>query len=383
MQRLSYPLMLLFLFLAFSFHASAEEIKIGVSLGLTGKYGEIADMQLKGFILWQEEVNKKGGLLGRKVRLIVHDDKSDPELARSIYEALIKKDNVDLLFAPYSSEITEAIAPVVERYGYPILVSGASSDKLWQQGYRYLFGVYSPASTYASGFLKLLVLNGLKTIGVIYAYDVFSVEVARGAKTLSERLKLDLLLFETFKKDREIPEEIVKRLKELRPDALIVCGHLKESVDILKLLKKVRWYPRAYFASVGPNLDKFYEIAGRDGEGVFSSSQWEPENGLKGSLDFYKSFIRRFNKKPSYHAATAYSAGKLLEEALMRVGSLDREKIREVLSLMDTLTIIGRYKVNRSGMQINHINLTIQWQNKRREIIWPEEMATRKPIFRR
>jgi len=169
MQRVIYTIVLLASF--FPLHVSGGEIKIAGSLGLTGKYRDIADMQYKGFMLWEEEVNKKGGLLGKKVKVLIHDDRSDPETAKRLYETIIVEEKADLIFTPYSSEITEAVAPVVEQYGYPVITSGASSDRLWQKGYKNIFGLYSPASTYASGFLELLVLKGLKTIAIIYADD--------------------------------------------------------------------------------------------------------------------------------------------------------------------------------------------------------------------
>jgi branched-chain amino acid transport system substrate-binding protein len=379
MQRVIYTLVLLASF--FPLHVSGGEIKIVGSLGLTGKYRDIADMQYKGFMLWEEEVNKKGGLLGKKVKVLIHDDRSDPETAKRLYESIIVEEKADLLFAPYSSEITEAVAPVVERYGYPVITSGASSDRLWQKGYKNIFGLYSPASSYATGFLELLVLKGLKTIAILYADDAFSVEIASGTKRWAERLGLELSLYEGFKKG-EIPSHIITKLMELKPDAVIVCGHLEESINVLRSIKKKGWFPSAYFASVGPALKRFYEVMGRDAEGVFSASQWEPNNGIKGSREFYSAFIRKYRIEPSYHAASAYASGLLIEEAVRRAGSLDRDKIRNILSMMDTITPLGRFRVNKSGLQIKHMNLIIQWQKGKKEIVWPEELATSKPVWR-
>lgn len=381
MKRIIYFILITLILYVNTVFSEEKEIKIGLSLSLTGRYREMAEMQYLGFLLWEEEVNRKGGVLGRKIKLLIQDDRSDPETAKGIYHSLINKEKVDLLFSPYSSEITEAVIPVIEKEGYPLIASGASSDRLWRKGYKNIFGLYTTAGNYTAGFLELLLLKDIKKIAIIHTDDAFSLELASGTKKRAERLGLEIVLYEGFHKGEEIPEYIIKKLKDLRPDGIILGGHFEEAINMLKIFKKIKWYPKAYFASVGPALERFYKIAGKDAEGVFSASQWEPENGMPGSLEFYNAFVKRFSKEPSYHAATAYAAGMLLEEALKRTGSFDRSKIREVLSLMDIFTILGRYNVDASGKQIKHYNLVIQWQKGKKKIVWPEEVAKAKPIF--
>lgn len=108
---------------------------------------------------------------------------------------------------------------------------------------------------------------------------------------------------------------MLTEIKRLKPEAIIMAGPFEESIEMLKVLKQAGWFPRAYFASVGPALKEFYEIAGKDAEGIFSSSHWEPRNDMPSSMDFYRSFKNRFKTEPSYHSATAYTAGLVLEQA--------------------------------------------------------------------
>ena len=88
-----------------------------------------------------------------------------------------------------------------------------------------------------------------------------------------------------------------------------------------------------------------------------------PRRKTPGCNEFYNAYIQGYNEKPSYHAATAYAGGQILEAAIKKAGSLDREKIRVILSSMDAISIIGRYGVDKTGAQIKHFNLIIQWQN--------------------
>lgn len=375
-------IVLFFLVFSAAESAGAEPVKIGLTLGLTGKYAAMADMQIKGFRLWEKQVNSRGGLLGREVKIIIYDDKSDPQTAKSLYEQLILRDKVDLLFGPYSSEIADAVFPVTEKYRYPVVSSGASSDSLFEKGYRYVFGTHTPASKIITGFLELLSLNGLKSIAIIHADDPFSIRVAESTGKWAERFGLGLVLSEGFKKGRENLDEFALKAKESGAQVLIICGHLDEAVNMRLSLKRLNWFPGAYFATVGPTVTAFYDRLGNDSENVFSSTNWEPNARFPGSEEFYKAFIKAYKYIPHQQAAMAYAGGEILEAAVRKAGSINREKIRDSLAAMDAISITGRYGVERTGLQLKHFNFIIQWQKGKKEIVWPEEIRTARPVFK-
>ncbi|MCP3901328.1 MAG: amino acid ABC transporter substrate-binding protein [Desulfobacteraceae bacterium] len=362
---------------------TGETLKIGASLSLTGKYAQMGKMQKKGFDLWVNSVNKEGGILGKEVKFIILDDQSSKETAKAIYNNHIKELKVDFLIGPYSSAISEAILPIAEKYKYPILLSGASADRLWEKGYRYAFGVYTPASKYTVGFLQMLVMNELKNIAIVSVDDSFSTSLSKNTIKWAKRLHLNIVYTKQYSKGETNLSQIASKLKSLQPDAVIVCGHLNESLHMRQAMKAVKWYPRAYYASVGPALNKFFEVLGPDSELSFSSSQWE--KGATSKYPFGSEFVQMFNNhyagEPSYHAATAYAAGMILKIAINKVGSLDSEKIRDTLSQMDTMTVIGRYGVDQSGKQKRHFPMIIQWQQGKKKVVWPEGIKTADPIF--
>ncbi|MBF0345524.1 MAG: amino acid ABC transporter substrate-binding protein [Nitrospirae bacterium] len=377
---LSIPLLLMFSMIS---QAAAEPIKFGVTLGLTGKNAELADMQAKGFLLWQNEVNKRGGILGRNVEIVIYDDKDNKDNGKSLYEILIQKDKVDLLFGPYSSGMTAAILPVTEKYEYPVLVSGASSDELWKQGYKYVFGIFIPASRYAVGFLEAAANSGITDIAIVYAEDAFSKSIAQGTKEWAERFGLNIVLYKEFKKTRENLDDIALEAKTAGAKGLIVCGHFDEAVAMRLSLEKIRWKPKAYFASVGPVLQSYYDRLDTKANHTFSASQWEHHErmNMPASTAFYNAFKNAYGVDPSYHAATAYAAGEIFEAAIKKAKTVDKKQIKHLLSTMNTTSILGKYGVDSTGMQIKHYTITIQWQNGKKEIVWPKELMTSKPVF--
>ena len=360
-----------------------ERIRIGVSLGLTGRYSAMAAMQEKGFRLWESDVNDRGGILGREVELVIYNDNSDPQTAVGHYRKLILKDKVDLLFGPYSSGITVAVLPLTEKHGFPVIITGASSDTLWQQGYRGAFGVFTSASKYVVGFLEMIAMEDYTKLAIVGASDPFSRSTAQGVKKWGERLGLEIVLYEEFEKGSKDLDELASSAKFSGAQVLLVAGHLEESVQMKKSLKRIDWSPDIYYASIGPALDRYGELLGEDAEKVFSSSQWEPECAVcpPEFRDFKNRFEATYNETPSYHAAAAFAGGQIYENALARIGGIDREKIINILYTLDINTAFGRFGVDKRGMQLRHFPLIIQWQNGNKEIVWPRDLRTAKPVF--
>ena len=371
-----------FSFLPVASAFGAEPVRIGLSLSLTGKFAPLCAMQKRAYELWARDVNARGGLVGRPIELMIKDDQSDPAKAAAHYEKLITSDRVDLVLSPYTSDITLAVLPVVENAGYPMIVAGAASEKIWQESKTSMIGLYSSASRYTLGMLNLAVLTDLTTVAIVSSDDVFPVDAAEGARKWATRLGLNVVMFEKFEKGHRDLTSLATKAKMSNAELVLITGHFDESVDMRRAFKKIGWYPKAYFATVGPALVKYRDVLGPDSELTFVSVLWEPRVTFPGSKTFLDSFRALYGVEPSYQAAIAYAAGQVLEAAANSAGSLERAKILHALSQLETYSIIGRFKVDRTGVQIKHFPLTMQWQNGKKEIVWPEEMQTAKPILR-
>jgi branched-chain amino acid transport system substrate-binding protein len=364
--------------------AKQKPIKIGYSLSLTGKYAETAKYQQDAYAMWAEEVNKRGGLLGRPVELVHYDDKSEPATGAEIYERMIGKEKVDLVLGPYSSAVTEAVAQVTERHGYPMITPGAASSKIFSQGRRYVFGVLSPARDYMDGALILARNKGLKTVAVLYADSVFPISSAEGVRRKAPGLSLEVVLEEKYPREATDLSDQLKKVKELKPDVLLAAGYFPDSVLIAKQLKELDLNPKIVVFTVGAAQPEFGSHLKEVAEYVYGTSQWEPDSRLKfpGQAQWVLKYVERFGGEPDYHAAAGWVAGQVLEACVKKVGSLEREAIRECLVTLETTTIIGLYKVDEAtGEQRGHEILLIQWQKDRKEIVYPEKYATASPHY--
>jgi branched-chain amino acid transport system substrate-binding protein len=166
-------------------------------------------------------------------------------------------------------------------------------------------------------------------------------------------------------------------------------------VAITRQLKQLDVNPKMFAVTVGGDLLKFYEQLGRSAEFVYGAAQWEPElvklraGGLipiarqyPGAREFFDAYQKEFPGADfSYHSAGGYGGCQILVEAIKRAGSLDGEKIRDAILKMDLNTVYGGFKVDADGFQIAHKMVTFQWQDGKKVIVWPDELAPGKPRF--
>lgn len=358
-------------------------IRIGVSLGLSGHYSTLGRMHQMSYQLYESQVNKRGGILGRPVKIIVHDDKSDPKVAEEIYRQFIEEEKVDFVFTPYSSLITSAVIPLTEKHGYPMLAPGAASDALWTKGYQNLFGMFPPANRFVIGFYSLLSEANIKRVAIVSGDDTFSMSAAEGAKRWAGDYGLTVVDYRIVPIKNPDFETAAKSAREAGAEALVMAGDYAESVKMRRALKTIGWTPKGYYTSTGANVQKFYEELGKDAQGTFSTTVWEPRDDLRmvGSTEFLKAFSARYQEAPAFQAAMAYAACQVLEQAIVKARSTNRAAVRAAIASLDVYTIIGRYSVDAAGVPSKSIPLITQWQGSKREIIWPEELSTAKPIF--
>ncbi len=370
-------------------------IRIGASIAQTGVYATLGQNQLRGYQLCVKHANDRGGVLGRKLELVLYDDGSDPATAVRLYEKLITQDKVDLVLGPYSSPISEAVADVNEKYKMPMVAPGAAATSIYRKGRRFIFGVLPHAETRLGGLIDLAAKKGLKTVAVVNVDDLARRAGAQGTIELAKNKGLQVVFAEAYPLGTTDFSAILTKVRAANPDVLAGSTRFEDAVAITRQMKASDVNPRMYGLTIGVDTFKFYELLGREAEFVYGATPWVPElvelraGGLipiarqyPGAREFVEAYKREFpGADSSYHAAAGYGGCEILVEAIRRAGSLDSDKLREAVLKLDRNTVFGRFRVDRDGLQIAHKDLVFQWQDGKKVIVWPEELAPGKLRF--
>jgi branched-chain amino acid transport system substrate-binding protein len=357
--------------------ASGAPVKIGASIAATGSYGRTGLYQQEAYLLWEKQVNARGGLLGRQVQMIIRDDQSDASTGQKLYEQFITDDRVDLILGPYSSQVTQATATVAEKYKYPMLAAGASASDLWIRGdKKYLFGVYSIAESYFAGVIEIAQKEGYRTVAVVNEDTLFPKSTAQGTIKLARDKGMQVVLEEQYPAKVADVSSLIQKAKAANADLLVGGSYLPDSLLLSRQSKDLDFNPKMFAYSVGAAMPDFGENLGKDADYVFGPSMWEPELNTPGNQEFVRAYMEMFNREPDYHSAAGYSACQVLEAAVIAVGAVDNQKIRDWLAQADMETVLpGRFKVDGNGMMIGHDAITVQWQGPSKVIVWPAKYA--------
>lgn len=369
-----------------------EMLKIGTPLAATGPDAREGALTKAGYDLWAETVNTRGGIkVGAKtykVQLIYYDDQSKPQTSAELTDKLISQDKVHFVLGPYGSPATFADAAIAEKYKMPMVESNGAARRIFQQGYKYVFGVTSPADDYAAAMLKTATSFKPRpeTVAILSADDLFSIEVANGAKDWADHNGLKVVYFQKYPANAPDLSAPLTSIKSLRPDILIGSGHLQESLLAMKQAQTLGVNVKFFGFTVGPTTPDFVKSLGPAAEYVFASSQWTADVKYIGPMfgsaqDYAKLFQLRFGYPPDYHAAQSTAGALTLQLAIEKAGSVDPQRMRDALVALDVTTFYGRIKFNAQGLNVYKPMVTVQIQHGQVVTVWPPDVASAKATY--
>ena len=370
-------------------------IRIGASLSQTGVHAVPGQNQLRGYQLCVKHLNDKGGLLGRKVELVAHDDGSDPATAARLSEKLITQDRVDLVLGPFISDVVDAVASVTEKHKMPMVVPGGAAS-IYRKGRKFVFGMSSPVEHFLEGFIDLAAKKGLKTVALIYPDIVFGRALTQGTNELAKKKGLQVVFAQAWPLGTTDFSALLTKVRAANPDVVGIGARFEDHVAITRQMKALNVNPRMVgLAGDGMDRPKFYEVLGRDAEFAYGTAPWLSElvevraGGLipiarqyPGAREFVESYRKEYPAADlEYVSAVSYGGCQILIEAVRRAGSLEGGKLREAILRMNGNTVYGVFRVDADGLQIGHKFVLFQWQDGKRAIVWPEELAPATPRF--
>lgn len=384
--------------------AEPDKVVIGGTIGLSGRFAKEGQQSVWGIEAMEKWVNKTlGGVTvkGRKipVEYKYYDDESRKEAVTSLAERLITVDRVQFFLAPYSSPLTLAGAPVVEKYGVLYMSHGGATDRVVDQGYRFVVQTLSPASMYQTSFLDMVhqLEPAAKRLALLFKDDEFSREVMKGADAHARKLGFNIVFSRTYPTEVKDLTPVLTELQVARADVLAGGGHFADGQLFTKQLADMGIDVKAASILVAPAIPAFYQALGGIAEGILTPGQWgvgvtySAEAAKKKGLEYVGPSQEEFMKfflaesrgaQPSYHAAEAAAGFLAIVKGINAAQSLEPRAVRETMNRLHFMTFFGDWKIEpETGKQIGHEMVLLQWQDKKLQIVWPPSAQTAKPFY--
>ena len=357
-----------------------DSITIGATMSETGAYSTQGVAARNGYKLCEKHINERGGLLGRDIEFLIYDDESDSDRAIELYERLITEDEVDAIMGPYGSTLTEAVAPVTERHQMVHISPLAATSSIWEQGREYLFMVLPPAELFLAGLIEMGYENDLERVAIIHEDELFPAAAADGAVELAEEMGLEVVLYENYETGTDDFSGLLAEVENRDAQILgMAASPLDDFITATQQMKEHNVNVQMFGTSGA--VEEFQEALEEDAEYVYGLSAWEPSLPYPGINEFVEAYIAEYDRNPSFHAAGGYGSCELFVEAAEAAGTLDSDAMRDVLLELETQTIFSEYAVDERGYQTANQGVFIQWQEGRKQVVWPEDVATSEAWF--
>ena len=364
----------------------AKPGRIGVITAITGSQQAFGQAHERGFDIALEEINAAGGVLGKPLEIVKYDDQSKPDIAAQGVAKLVDQDKVSALIGSYSSESTKSIVPLVARRGVPLLMPTATADNVLDNTEGWSFRLCSGATDYANAIVAFFKDVGLpKSIAIIYENTNFGQANGAAMKKAATAAGIPVVADESYTAKSPSYTAMLQKVKEKNPDAIYFASYLLDATALMHQARQVDLNPRFYTAAgTGFSTAEFpteEKGAGKDAEYTISVTQWAPESKWPGSKEFTEKFKAKYGSIPAYHAVQAYTALKVMAEAVKKAGKWDSTAIRDALRDINLPeTTFGPVRFDARG-QNQHQVLVTQVQKGQYQIVHPKTEATADPVL--
>jgi branched-chain amino acid transport system substrate-binding protein len=342
--------------------AQAGPVKVGMSMPQTGSLGAGGQAALLALRMWVDDVNAKGGLLGRKVELIAYDDQTNPALTPAIYSKLLDVDKVDLLIAPYGTVPTAPIMPLVKQRGLLLMgnfsfqVNAKVQHDMWFNN-----APWNDASSWSDGFFRAGQKAGAKTVAVLAADNDFAQNLANGARALAQKAGIKSVYDQNYPPTTTDFSSLIRGIRAAKPDMVFVMSYPNDSVAIMRAVNEIGVGSSVLIfggGMVGLQFTPIMTSLGSLLNGVLNYNSYVPGMKYPGIEDF----LERYSKKAAeakvdplgfYLPPFNYAIGQMLEQAVAATKSLDHKRLADYFRKSEVKTIVGPIRWDKNGEWAN------------------------------
>jgi branched-chain amino acid transport system substrate-binding protein len=362
--------------------AAADPIVIGVSLPLTGDFSEPGKGVQRGYEAWAKVVNDGGGLLGRQVELKILDDQSNAERVVSDYEQLIGRDQVDLVFGPFSTRLVVPSARVAEEYGMLFVEPAGAAKEVFEQGFKNLFYA-APAvaddhyNHLAEHILALPADQRPKTVAYAAMDDPFAQGTAYGLKEKMEQAGVKTVVNEVYPPNTTDFSSIAAKIANSKADMVVGGSQYQDGVNLIVALQQLNYQPKLAAFSTAPTSPEFAKAIGNKTEGVLAPTGYTQDAKYPSNLEFVQKYTAQFGSPPEEDEANGYTTGQVVAAAVKAVGCAEQgdcqKRLVEWLRANEVQTVVGPLRWDDKGRP-QGAHMIQQWVDGEIRIVLPEDV---------
>ena len=374
--------------------AQTVEWVIGAPLPITGGLAPDGAKQQRGYQFWADTVNADGGVLvgGRRVRprLVFADYQSNTPRAVQAADRLITQDKATALFGPLGSGATKATSSVAERYKVPLIAASASSVEVYDQGYKFLFGTFTPNATLTTPLVEIVRAQApdVTTIAILARNDLFPLAIAQEMEKAAKARGITVVSFDKYAIGTMDHASALSAMAGAGPHWIFATGYINDLLLIRRQMGELKLTAPVITMLAGPAYREFREELGALANNVTTASWWAPAagyTGCRGSWPTTDAFVKAYEAKlgvvPDYGEASAVACGVAVQLAAEAAGSTEPVAVRDALAALDAPTFFGPLKFGPEGQETALKPPVLQIQDGKLVVLYPEEI--RQATFRR
>lgn len=350
-----------------------DTFKLGVVTSLSGDLRFGGQVTRRGYELWRQVVNEQGGLevdgSSHEVELVYADAQSNPSTGADAASRMVSQENVDAILGPYSSNVTLAVVPIMERAQMPHITGSAESPQIWEEQPQYTFGTI-PTVTIIADRAASEIINLEPQAESVYITGVnepFSKSTAEAMRTAAQNADVEVLGYELFPRGTDYTN-VVTEAKNADPDLHLHGGHIGSHTNLINAASQLDYNPNGFMFHYGVNTDSYKQGAGDGSAFTFGATVWLPQvERTEGVLfDTPQSYVdaseAAFETTPDYTQAGSTAAGIVFGEAFKQLGAsppLSQQQKDELVSILEEIevnTFYGTVNFETEG-QYYHNNI--------------------------